>query len=63
MDMEELGYFLYMESKDLQNKSYEDVKEYEKVNLELNPFLECDLPTKADISEESVEYPKNIPLP
>lgn len=48
MDIEKLGYVLYMESKDLQNKPYEELTQDEKVNLELNPFLDEEIPTKDD---------------
>ena len=40
MGYDELSYFLYMESEELKNKPYEELTEEEKVNLELNPFLE-----------------------
>lgn len=46
MDNNDLGYMLYMESCDLQSKDYEELSEDEKVNLELNPFLVADIPTK-----------------
>lgn len=48
MGYDELSYFLYMESEELKNKPYEELTEEEKVNLELNPFLEEEKTTKEE---------------
>lgn len=48
MNMEELGYILYMESQDLKNNDYEDLTEDQKLNLELNPLLDVERATKDD---------------
>lgn len=39
MDMEQLGYYLYMESCELKDKGLEELTEDEKSNVEINPFL------------------------
>lgn len=61
MNMEELGYILYMESEDLKSKTYEDLTESEKVNLKLNPFLDEELTTKGEETKEKENTPINIP--
>lgn len=61
MNMEELGYILYMENEDLKSKSYEDITESEKVNLKLNPFLDGELTTKDEELKEKENTPINIP--
>ena len=43
MNMEDLGYFLYMESQDLDKDSKESE---EKINLELNPFFDTEKATQ-----------------
>ena len=50
---EELGYFLYMESKILQSKSYEELTKEEEINLKLNPFLVAETTTTEGKQEES----------
>ena len=39
MDLEQLGYYLYMESCELEDKRPEELTEDEKFNVEINPFL------------------------
>lgn len=63
MNMEELGYILYMESQKLQNKDYDKLTENEKVNLKLNPFFDDEITTKDEEVEENEEIPINTPLP
>lgn len=63
MDLKDLSYILYMESRDLKDKDYNSLTEYEKVNLELNPFVEIHTPTTAEISENNTANPKNISPP
>ncbi len=53
MNNEELGYFLYMESKILQSKSYEELTKEEEINLKLNPFLVAETTTTEGKQEES----------
>lgn len=61
MGYDELSYFLYMESEELKNKPYEELTEEEKVNLELNPFLEEERATKDDNLVLLEQDPINIP--
>lgn len=61
MNLEELGYILYMESQDLKNKSYEDLTEDQKLNLELNPLLDVERATKDDNLVLLEQDPINIP--
>ena len=61
MGYDELSYFLYMESEELKNKPYEELTEEEKVNLELNPFLEEERATKDDNLVLLDQDPINIP--
>ena len=47
MNTEELGYYLFMDSKELKRKEKEEwLKKKKKVNLELNPFFMAQRPTK-----------------
>lgn len=55
MDLEELGYILYMESKDLESKDFNSLTDYEKINLNLNPYMESQTPTQ---SEEKLQSNK-----
>ena len=61
MGYDELSYFLYMESEELKNKPYEELTEEEKVNLELNPFLEEERANKDDNLVLLEQDPINIP--
>ena len=49
MDMKQLGYYLYMESCELENKRPEELTEDEKSNVEINPFLVAE---KATINQD-----------
>ena len=62
MDLKELSYFLYMESMELKSKEYDNLTEYEKVNMELNPFLDENIATKRESFKDSSNYPESIPL-
>ncbi len=62
MDLKELSYFLYMESMELKSKEYDNLTEYEKVNMELNPFLDENIVTKRESFKDSSNYPESIPL-
>lgn len=61
MNMEEIGYFLYMESENIKEKSYNELTKEEKVNLELNPYMESATPTQDGDRGEFDADPINIP--
>lgn len=63
MNMEDLGYFLFMQSEEIKRKKIEDLTESEKVNLELNPYMESVGTTQGRKSSNPVENPKNIAPP
>ena len=42
MDLEELGYFLYMDSKEKEDKKAEEDIKNKEVNLESNIYMEVD---------------------
>lgn len=44
MNVEELGYYLFMQNEEAKEK--EELTEEEKVNLELNPFFVAEKATK-----------------
>ena len=46
MDMEKLGYYLYMEACEAAEEDPEELTEDEKFNVKINPFLVEDQTTK-----------------
>lgn len=48
MDLEELGYFVYMDSKEKESKKAEEDKENKEVNLESNIYMEVDDTTTSE---------------
>ena len=53
MDLKDLGYILYMENEDLKKKGFNNLTEYEKVNLEINPYREILTPTQREMLRRS----------
>ena len=60
MDLKDLGYILYMENEDLKKKDFNSLTEYEKVNLEINPYREILTPTQKEKLMKSTKKSQNI---
>ena len=60
MDLKDLGYILYMENEDLKKKGFNSLTEYEKVNLEINPYREIQTPTQKEKLMKSTKKSQNI---
>lgn len=60
MDLKDLGYILYMENEDLKKKDFNSLTEYEKVNLEINPYREMQTPTQREKWRKSTKKSQNI---
>lgn len=60
MDLKDLGYILYMENEDLKKKDFNSLTEYEKVNLEINPYREILTPTQREKWRKSAKKSQNI---
>lgn len=60
MDLKDLGYILYMENKELKKKDFNSLTEYEKVNLEINPYKEIQTPTQKEKLMKSTKKSQNI---
>ena len=60
MDLKDLGYFLYMENKELEKKEYKDLSKYEKINLKINPYREIQMPTQKEEFNEKIKFSQNI---
>lgn len=60
MDLKDLGYILYMENEELKKKDFNSLTEYEKVNLEINPYKEIQTPTQKEKLMKSTEKSQNI---
>ena len=60
MDLKDLGYILYMENEDLKKKDFNSLTEYEKVNLEINPYKEIQTPTQKEKLMKSTKKSQNI---
>ena len=60
MDLKDLGYILYMENEELKKKDFNSLTEYEKVNLEINPYKEIQTPTQREKLMKSTKKSQNI---
>ena len=60
MDLKDLGYILYMENEELKKKDFNSLTEYEKVNLEINPYKEIQTPTQKEKLMKSTKKSQNI---
>ena len=60
MDLKDLGYILFMENEDLKKKDFNSLTEYEKVNLEINPYKEIQTPTQREKLRKSTKKSQNI---
>lgn len=60
MDLKDLGYILYMENEELKKKDFNSLTEYEKVNLEINPYKEIQTPTQKEKLMKSTKKSHNI---